>query len=204
MLRKVSFVGLALLIATVIPALADTIPYPTVGTIAPTNTFKATTTGTIAGYFVSGGNAALTDYVGLYDVTTNSFSGWLFNNHTTTPGTYASFGSVNAGDTLVIEVWSILGTFGSDPSWNWDGVNHVYSTTWAGGWLNGANIPAGTYFGVEDLPQYVSDFNYNDDNFVLKGVSSIAAVPEPLSLLLFGAGILGLAALSGLGHKKHA
>jgi hypothetical protein len=67
--------------------------------------------------------------------------------------------------------------------------------------LNGAYIPAGLYIGTEDLPILVSDLNYNDDSFVLKGVSVVTSVPEPVSLLLFGVGILGLAALS---RRKHA
>ena len=203
MFRKLLFVGLVLLFAVSFPAFADSIPYPWVGTVAPTNTFTATLTGAVTGYFVSGGSAVLTDYVGLYDVTTNTFSGWLFNNHTTAPGASVNFGSVHMGDTLVVEVLSLAGFYASDPGISWDGVNHVYSTTWAGGMLNGVYIPAGTYFGVEDLPKFASDLNYNDDSFVLKGVSAINAVPEPISLLLFGVGFLGIVGLTALSHKKH-
>ena len=66
-------------------------------------------------------------------------------------------------------------------------------------------IPAAsTYSGVEDMPKDKSDFNCNDDAFVLKGVSLIAALSEPVRLLLIGVGILGLAALGGLGNKKHS
>jgi hypothetical protein len=49
---------------------------------------------------------------------------------------------------------------------------------------------------MEDLPKSVSDLNYNDDSFVLKGVTTATSVPEPVSLLLFGAGILGIVTLS--------
>ena len=145
----------------------STIPYPNVGTIEPTNIFKASSTGAITGYFVqgaaaSGGGAADLDFVGMLDVTTNTFSGWLFNNQTTTPGTIANFGHVSAGDTLVFELENVsLGNiiFASDPTRSADGVNHVYQAAWGGGILNGAAIPAGIYLGTEDEPKSFSDFN---------------------------------------------
>ena len=70
----------AALVLSVVQAKAQ-IPYGNVGTVAPTNVFKATTTGDITGYFVqggyaSGGGAGDLDFVGMLDVTTNTFSGW--------------------------------------------------------------------------------------------------------------------------------
>ena len=129
----------------------STIPYPNVGTIEPTNIFKASSTGAITGYFVqgaaaSGGGAADLDFVGMLDATTNTFSGWLFNNRTTTPGAVANFGNVTAGDTPVFELENVsLGSiiFASDPTLSSDGVSHVYETAWGGGMLNGAAILAG-------------------------------------------------------------
>jgi PEP-CTERM motif len=195
---------LAVLLGTASAVRADSVPYPNVGQVAPTNTLVAISTGNVTGYFVqggaaSGGAASFMDVVGLLDLTTNTFSGWLFNNQTTKAGATANFGKVNAGDTLAVVILDVLppiGMYSSDPSLSTDGLNHAYVTSWAGGILNGANIPAGLYIGTEDLPIFISDLNYNDDSFVLTGVSVATSVPEPVSLLLFGVGILGLAALS--------
>jgi len=41
---------------------------------------------------------------------------------------------------------------------------------------------------MEDLPANVSDFDYNDDTFV---VTNVAAAPEPSSFLLLGTGLIG-------------
>lgn len=176
------------------------IPYPNIGTIAPTNTFTATSTGDITGYFVqggaaSGGGASDLDYVQMIDLTTNTSSGWLFDNQTTVAGASADFGSVNAGDTLEFQLLNVsLGNevFSSIPADSFDGDNHAYSTSWGGGTLNGATIPAGTYIGMEDEPASFSDFNYNDDSFVFTDVSSTPTIPEPSSFYMLGSGLLGL------------
>ena len=198
----------AALVLSVVQAKAQ-IPYGNVGTVAPTNVFKATTTGDITGYFVqggyaSGGGAGDLDFVGMLDVTTNTFSGWEFNNQTSLAGDTANFGSANAGDVLefLLENTSITSfnnisypsgiILSSIPADSVDGVNHAYSTSWAGGTLNGASIPAGTYVGMEDLPVPDSDLNYNDDSFVFAGVAETSATPEPSSFMLLGTGLLGL------------
>ena len=210
MKKILGFCMLVVLLGTASPVLADSFPYPNVGQVAPTNTFVAISKGNVTGYFVqggwlSGGTAAYMDVVGLLDLTTDSFSGWLFNNQLTQPGATANFGKVNAGDTLAIFILDLLppwgGMYSSVPALSDDGVNHVYAASWTGGILNGANIPAGLYIGTEDLKSSISDFNYNDDSFVLTDVKMASSVPEPVSLLLFGVGILGLAALS---RRKHA
>src|SRR5215469_4403262 len=80
---------------------ADQIPYANPGTIAPTVTLTATATGDIIGYFYSA-SAGDTDYVGILDVTTNTFSGWFFNNLTFPVGATTNFYPVNVRDTLVV------------------------------------------------------------------------------------------------------
>jgi Domain of unknown function (DUF4114)/PEP-CTERM motif len=170
--------------------LADAIPYGSPGTIAPTPVLTASATGNITGYFFSA-NADDTDLIRMVDVTTNTTSAWFFNNQTTAVGTSQNFGAVNAGDTLVFELENTNLSneiFASSASLSADSVNHAYATGFSGG----SGIPAGTYIGMEDLPNGNSDFDYNDDAFVFTNVST-AAAPEPSSLLLLGTGVLGVA-----------
>jgi PEP-CTERM motif len=166
---------------------AGVIPYPNPGTIAPTNSFTAVATGNITGYFY-GFSAGHTDYVGMLDVTTSTFSGWFFNNQTTVPGTSADFGPVAAGDVLVFRLWDVTSglQYASDPSMSYDGINHAYATDFAGG----GGIPAGIFVGMEDLPLGQSDLDYNDDQFVFVNIGT--STPEPGTLLLAGSGMLGL------------
>lgn len=179
---------LVIMIAHTLPMVAGCIPYCNVGSIAPTNVFTATATGNVTGYFY-GFSAGDTDYVGMLNVTASVFSGWLFNNQTTAPGTSANFGPVTAGDVLVFQIWDVSSGlhFASDPSMSYDGINHAYATAFAGG----GGIPAGIFVGMEDLPLGHSDLDYNDDQFVFVNVGT--ATPEPSTLLMLGSGLLGLA-----------
>jgi hypothetical protein len=191
---------------------AGSIPYQNIGTVAPTNTFVADATGDITGYFVEGGlaeggGAWDTDYVELIDVTTRTSSGWVFDNQTTAIGTTLNLGYVNAGDVLEFELQNrTLGVIvSSNPADSSDGLNHVYATTWRGGNINGAYIPAGTYIALEDEPLTFggdghSDFNYNDDAFVIDDDDfDPPVIPEPGSFYLLGTGLL---ALIGIGRRK--
>jgi hypothetical protein len=172
---------------------ADQIPYANPGTIAPTVALTAVSTGEVMGYFYSA-SAGDTDYVQIYDVNTGTSSGWFFNNQTTSAGTAQDFGFVNAGDTLVIELENTNldnEIFASDPSYSADGINHAYITSFSGD----KGIPAGTFVGMEDLPNGSSDFDYNDDTFVFTNVADPSAVPEPGSLALLGTGVLSAAGI---------
>jgi PEP-CTERM motif len=190
-MRSITAVLLAFAFTAPAALLADSIPYGNAGTVAPTPNLTATATGDIIGYFYSA-SASDTDMIRMIDVTTGTTSGWFFDNHTTTVGASQNFGSVNAGDQLVFELENTNLSdeiFSSTQSTlSADDVNHAYATAFSG---NGT-IPAGTYIGMEDLPNGSSDLDYNDDAFVFTNVG-IAATPEPSSLLLLGTGILGAA-----------
>ena len=178
-------------------ARADSLSYANPGTVAPESMLYALTSGEVYGYFVQGGSASGgsegdVDYVYLYDQTTGVLSSGYFNSQTTTAGTAVGFGSVNQGDTLIFGLYdSSTGSTGaSEGQDSSDGLNHAYVTNFAGGTLNGASLPAGLYFGMEDRMQgqQWADFNYSDVTFV---ATNVAQTPEPATLALLSTGIAG-------------
>jgi hypothetical protein len=180
-------------------AVADTISYGNVGGIAPTSVLTASTTGNVTGYFI-GQSAFDTSVIRMVDVTSGYTSGYLFNNHSTAAGTTANFGSVNAGDILVFELFNFdTGlTLATDPSHSVDGVNHGFEAAFGGGTLNGVSgLPAGTFVGMEDLVN--GDFDYDDTTFFFTNVGNTVTghAPEPGTLALFGTGLLGAAGALG-------
>lgn len=167
---------------------AGPIPYPNAGTPNPlTYTFTAANTGDVVAYFW-GSTAGYTSTLSLLvNGVDTGISG--LNNHASAYGQALNFGNVNAGDSLVfrLNVLTTGAAWYSSAALNSDGINHVYSTSFAGDSI----IPAGTFVSFEDLLNG-GDFNYNDEDFVFTNVSS--HVPEPLSGALAGLGLVALAA----------
>ncbi len=183
------------------PAVGDAIPYNNTGQIAPSVVTYASSSSGVGLYF-AGSSAVLDDSIDIYDVTTGYDSGNLLGNHTTALGTMVKVGTspgeINGGDQLVLYIDSPDGRFASVASYSADGVNHAYITPFSAGMLGSTLVPAGLYVGMEDLPNGISDFDYNDDTFVLTGLTTVT--PEPGSLLLVGTGML--AAVGVLGRRR--
>jgi hypothetical protein len=120
----------------------------------------------------------------------------IFPNHATSVGTSFSLGTFAAGTTLVLR--QHVATTGDDwftgaASDNDDGVVHAG----IGSWGADASIPVnGILVAFEDLAGG-GDLDYNDLRLVLVGARPYQ-VPETPSAVLFGVGLLVLAAAIGI------
>lgn len=196
---------LALATAASATLMADAIPYPNPGTIAPTSTFTAANAGDVIAYF-HGSTASYDDQLGLF-VNGVQLGGWGLDNHSSNFGDVYDFGHVDAGQTLTfaLRVLTTGYTLYSTPSLNSDGINHTYATSYTSDNNSNIRIPSGTFVGFEDELLRASDLNYNDEDFVFTNVAAqaVADSPEPGSALLMGAaGIFSL--LFGVARKRRA
>ena len=196
------------------PVQADVIPYASAGTVnSASYVFTASSSADVIAYF-AGSGASYDNRLGLLvnGVSTGNVG---LDNHTSAVGQSFDLGFANAGDvlTFVLQNLTLGKTAYSDPSLNntYDDVGylgshqHVYSTAYTSTSPIIDSIPAGVYVGFEDLPFPSSDFNYADETFVFKNVNNSAvppsptSTPEPASLVILAAGLVGLL---GLGRAR--
>ncbi len=164
--------------------------------------FTAATTGDITAYFVSKGGA---EYVNTLSISINGVDTGIsgLTNQTSVYGQSLNFGHANAGDVVVFSLYvaNIERTWSSVKADNVDGVNHVYSTTFAGD----QSIPTGVYLAFEDFKGFDNpDFNYLDAQFVISNVTNgTPDVPVPAAAWLMGSGLLGLAGVARRRTQKN-
>lgn len=178
-------------------ASAAPVPYADAGTENPIEySFTAAQTGDIVAYFVGKGGAG---YINTLSISINGVETGTsgLNNQTSAYGDSINFGHANAGDTIVFSLYvsDLNRTWSSTKSNNIDGVNHVYSSSFAGDQV----IPAGLYVAFEDLKGHDADFNYLDEQFVVANVTNgrdTPEVPVPAAAWLMGSGLLGLAGVA--------
>jgi hypothetical protein len=165
--------------------------YAPIGTPSATpNAFVSTGSGDVTAWF-AGFDAGYSSTIGM---AVNGVLGSTFclPNKTTSVGTSCLLGSVMKGDTIefVLRVANTGIDYSTTASKNPGGLNHAWSTPYAGGDFG---IPAGIFVGFEDLPN-LGDRDYNDHRFVFN-FPGAAAVPEPATwaFLIAGFGLVGAA-----------
>jgi hypothetical protein len=188
----------AALSLSAVGASAAPVPYAGTGTENTIEyTFSATETGDIVAYFAGKGGA---DYTNTVSISVNGVASGVYglNNQTSVYGDSLNLGFANAGDAIVftIKVADLGRNFYSDKNQNVDGLNHVYSSAYAGDDL----ISAGLYLAFEDLKgiYFPQDFNYLDLQLVVTNVS-VSEVPVPAAAWLFGSALVGL---SGVARRR--
>ncbi len=154
--------------------------------------FTATATGDVIAYF-AGSDAGYDSLLGL-TVNGVDLGARVFPNHSTALGATYNFGTVTAGDALVFLLEIVappsgIGTYYSKESLNPGGLQHVYSTGYAGGDFG---IPAGVYIGFEDILD-LGDIDYNDHQFVFTNVGGLVPEPGTWAMMIAGFGLVGAA-----------
>jgi hypothetical protein len=106
MKTRLCAIALALIAASSGPALADPIPFPNKGTVAPTTFFQGQGKDVTA-YFDGSVNAGFFEQVGMYVNGVLSPAGFVFPNHDTSVGAKLDLGFAPAGSNVVfaIQVW---------------------------------------------------------------------------------------------------